>query len=274
MEIEKSILLQRRVSKDRVVADPAYSSFAVLKQRKPRFSGAGATSLREFRRRRRVALRKIWRDLSVIGALAIGAALAAWFFEGSLELFFAGFVGAAITLLAVLWIIGGHPSSLPWWWGAQGEQFTAEEIEKLSAEWHCEHDIEHEYGNWDHVLVGPPGIFLLDSKTFSNKSVAVDDTLRSGRLVIRGRSLRSGAWAIRDALVERFGDVPWVQAVVVIWGTFPQEQHKENKVVYLRGDKLREWLTALPPRLEAPQRAAICEALREVRGLQSSAAVR
>ncbi len=149
--------------------------------------------------------------------------------------------------------------------GAQGEQFTAEEIEKLSSEWHCEHDIEHDHGNWDHVLVGPPGVFLLDSKSFNNESVADDDALRSGRIVTRGSSSRSGAWAIRDALVERFDDVPWVQAVVVIWGRFPQEQHQQNKVMYVRGDKLLEWLAALPPRIAAPRRAAIREALREVR---------
>jgi hypothetical protein len=48
-------------------------------------------------------------------------------------------------------------------------------------------------------------------------------------------------------------------------GELPQARHDEHDVVYLRGDELRPWLSELPERLNAPQRAALVTALQEVR---------
>jgi hypothetical protein len=56
-----------------------------------------------------------------------------------------------------------------------------------------------------------------------------------------------------------------VQAVVVVWGDFPQSRHEERDVVYVRGDELRPWLEQLQVRVNAPQRAALVTALQEVR---------
>ena len=81
--------------------------------------------------------------------------------------------------------------------------------------------------------------------------------------------MRSDAWTIHDALQERVGAVPWVQAAVVVWGEFAEERREVNKVVYVRGDKLVGWLTGLRHELPAPQRAAIRVALEEVRERQS-----
>jgi hypothetical protein len=47
--------------------------------------------------------------------------------------------------------IGGHASIVRWWIGAEGERETGKQIELLGADWHREHDLEHEHGNWDHV---------------------------------------------------------------------------------------------------------------------------
>lgn len=44
-----------------------------------------------------------------------------------------------------------------------------------------------------------------------------------------------------------------------------QARHEEQDVVYLLGDELRPWLSGLPEKLNAPQRAALTTALREVR---------
>jgi hypothetical protein len=155
---------------------------------------------------------------------------------------------------------------LTWWWGVQGERFTAEEIEKLGSDWHCEHDVELPYGNCDHVLVGPPGVFVLDSKSLHNAAVAAGDALSSGRMRYPGSAFRSAALRVHDELKQLLGKPPWVQAVVVVvWGEFPQERYEEENVAYVRGDDLVNWLDDLPPRLNGPARAAVTQALREIR---------
>jgi hypothetical protein len=71
---------------------------------------------------------------------------------------------------------------------------------------------------------------------------------------------------VKTALEERLGfRAPWVQSVVVIWGDFPQARHEEHDIVYLRGEELLPWLSELPTKVNAPQRAAYVTALREVR---------
>lgn len=238
----------------------------VMLRRERRFGGAGGSATREFSRQRRQNIRRDWRWWLVASAGAAG--FAAWSLSagGIAARLLAGMAGVFVGVLFVVWSLGGHVSAFRWWIGAEGERETAKEIERLDQEWHCEHDLEHEHGNWDHVLVGPAGVFLLDSKTLNGTAAAGDDALRSGRLLYRGSAFRGGAWQIKSALELRLGvPAPWVQAVVVVWGEFPQARHKERDVVYVRGDELRPWLLDLPPRLNAPSRAALVTALAEVR---------
>ena len=153
--------------------------------------------------------------------------------------------------------------------GAEGERMTGREIEKLPEErWHCEHSIELAHGDWDHVLVGPPGVFLVDSKRLHKKAVVAQDAIRSGRLTFRGCDFRRNAKVVNKALEARLGrKAPYVTPVVAVWGDFPQRCVKEgqNPVVYLQGEDLASWLTGLPPKLNAPDRAALTTALTEVR---------
>src|SRR3954454_21782555 len=105
-----------------------------------------------------------WRDWLIGVGLRVAAVAATWWFDGFLELVFAGLVGAFATILVVAWMLGLDVHSLPWFWGHLGERWTGEELERLGDEWLIAHDIPREHGNWDHVVVGPPGVFLLDSK--------------------------------------------------------------------------------------------------------------
>jgi hypothetical protein len=182
---------------------------------------------------------------------------------GRFLLFVSGLVfGAGMVVIA----LGGHISAFRWWLGAEGERETADQIERLSAEWHCEHDLVHEHGNWDHVLVGPPGVFLLDTKYLHGGARTDNDSLISGRLRFSGTPLRSGAHRLKSELDGRMGfSAGWVQGVVVVWADFPQKACIENRVAYVAAEELVEWLEAQPRRLTAPQRVAVVEALRELR---------
>lgn len=239
-----------------------------MRGRKQRFAGAGASATRQFNRQRRQNIRDAWHVWLLTSLAIVGLIVASFFTAGVGARVLALAAGILVGVLLVLWGLGGHVSAFRWWLGAEGERETAREIERLGPEWHCEHDLEHEHGNWDHVLVGPAGVFLLDSKLLHGTSAAGDDALRSGRIAYTGGSFRFGALQIKKALEERLGfRAPWVQAVAVIWGDFPQARHQEQDVVYLRGDQLRPWLSELPQKVNAPQRAALVTALNEVRTL-------
>ena len=236
-----------------------------------RFMGAGGSAERIFKRQRRQNVRDA---LHVWLLMCLGvAALAGWssLASGVAARLLAGAAGLLLGVLLVLWALGGHVSAFRWWLGAEGERETAREIEKLGTEWHCEHDLEHAHGNWDHVLVGPAGVFLLDSKFLHGTAAAGEDALRSGRLAFAGGNFRFGAMRINQLLEQQLGfRAPWVQAVAIVWGDFPQGRHEEQNVVYLRGDRLRPWLAELPERVNAPQRAALVTALHEIRGSLST----
>jgi hypothetical protein len=231
-----------------------------------RFQGAGASATHQFYERRRQNIRNVWRSLLF---MALGVvAFAGWslFVGGVAGRFLALIAGIICGVLLVFWSIGGHVTTFFWWQGVEGERNTGREIEKLSTEWHCEHDLVHEHGNWDHVLVGPAGVFLLDSKSLYGIARAGDDALRAGRFGFPGVSFRGGAWQVKQLLEEKLGSrAPWVQAVAVIWGDFPQARHEEHGVVYLRGNELLPWLNEQPHKANGPQRAALVAALKEVR---------
>jgi hypothetical protein len=206
---------------------------------------------------------KVW-----VGLLVLCVGFAVWsLYAGRVAgRFLAGESGLVLGAMFVIYSIGGHVSAFRWWLGAEGERDTGREIEKLSGEWYCEHDLEHSHGNYDHVLVGPPGVFLLDSKLLHGTSVAGADALRSGRVSYAGRVFRGSAKRVKVELEGSLGHRgPWVQTVVVIWGDFPQQRHEEADVVYVAGDQLIPWLSGLPLRLNASQRAAFATALKEVR---------
>jgi hypothetical protein len=66
--------------------------------------------------------------------------------------------------------------------GAEGEQATADALKLLPRDaWTVFHDVRwpgRRYANVDHVVVGPPGVFVIDSKNWSGSVTVRDDVLR------------------------------------------------------------------------------------------------
>jgi hypothetical protein len=235
-------------------------------RRKGRLHGAGESARREFRRQRWKNIRESWRLWLTATVFVFALAIWSLAVDGNGSRMLAAGAGWLAGVLTFAWALGAHISASRWRTGSEGERETAREIEKLGPDWHPEHDLEHEHGNFDHILVGPPGVFLLDSKVLHGLSAAGNDRLRSGRLTYQGAVFRSSAMRVKRALDKSLGShAPWVQAVVVVWGDFPQGRHTEKDVVYVRGEELRMWLSELPNRLNAPRRAALVTALQEVR---------
>jgi hypothetical protein len=164
------------------------------------------------------------------------------------------------------------PSYLESWRrGAEGEQRTGRELTRLG--WHFVEDVEHGAGNHDHVLVGPAGVFNLETK-FPSGIVEVED----GRPVLRGRHgedrpaalkvrrqvLGGSARLCRD--IERLCGVrTWVSPVVVLWSPFPQRVVETGRVAYVHGSELRRWLADQDQRLDAATVARVAGALTAIK---------
>jgi hypothetical protein len=74
-----------------------------------------------------------------------------------------------------------------WAKGAAGERLTGERLLTLSAEFVVLHDL-HVPGsraNVDHLVIGPNGVFVVDSKEYTGKLTAGDGTLWRGKYPIR-----------------------------------------------------------------------------------------
>ena len=69
-----------------------------------------------------------------------------------------------------------------WERGAEGEEATAAVLAQLpAATWTVFHDVRwpgRRYANVDHIVVGPPGVFVIDSKNWSGRITVEADVLR------------------------------------------------------------------------------------------------
>jgi hypothetical protein len=147
-----------------------------------------------------------------------------------------------------------------WQVGAWGEEWTAKEVAKLAAAgWVMLHDLRRSGGgNVDHVLVGPGGVFVLDSKNLDGQVRVDRDALSLTRPGDERpayssdqpvRQARGNAAHIHDLIQRRTGRALWVRGVVVLWATFPQQHARGNKVDLVAGSHLADWLTAQPTQL-------------------------
>lgn len=95
---------------------------------------------------------------------------------------------------------------LNWRKGALGEYEVGAELERLSNEFFIFHDVNTKKGNFDHVVVGPTGLFAIETKNW-NGLIEADAT---GELKRNGKAVSSGhvgkflrrTMMLRDQLVS------------------------------------------------------------------------
>lgn len=220
---------------------------------------AGKSGRERFSELRREALRRNWRDWVIVALLVVISASGVVLLPRSLAVIAAFMLGVTLMVAVTGWIIGGEVWSLPPVWGAIGEEQTEDSLGALGDEWWVEHDIPHAFGNYDHVVIGPPGVFLLDTKRLSRPAVVQNDELRAGGMRYGGRSFRRGAASLGEALAVEVGWRPWVQAVVVVWGKLDHETREHERVIYLQGENLVVWLRDQPQRLSSDRCKRLAE---------------
>ena len=226
--------------------------------------------LAAWRKRRR-------KTFAVLGGALIAPAAIAWAVApepwSTIALFIAGlFFG----MLVFAW--DTPPEFIERWRrGAEGERRTAKALRPLVKHgWTAVHDLPGRYGNRDHVVVGPPGVFLLDTKNVRGVAGVEDGILTVRRPEDDGATYQysrlasaiTGASAgLREELASRT-QVPrlWVHPVVVVWPVFEGEPQTVGRVTYVGGNQVADWLTGLEAELTSEHLAGLSEAVRQLRG--------
>lgn len=127
----------------------------------------------------------------------------------------------------------------------------------------------------EHVLIGPGGVFAISSRKPRGAHAA---RVKDGMLWLRNggdaRSDRSGGSINREALEaarslhkairSRTGRGPLVQPVVVLWCEFPQAVAESDRIAFVRGKDLLDWISHRPQRLDASGRAEVAEAVSSI----------
>ena len=119
---------------------------------------------------KRVLPRMRWVLWPVIGLGLIGAWLPGmWKWAAGL------WCGAAFALW-IAWKDDAPARIDNWRLGAEGERKTERALDALERDgWYVTHDLASGRGNIDHVIVGPPGVFVLDSKVWRG-DVSIDQS--------------------------------------------------------------------------------------------------
>lgn len=161
---------------------------------------------------------------------------------------------AGLGILALVW----PDRSGRWAAGAAGERATAMALRGIGSEgfvvWH---DVRFQGRRWnlDHVLVGPPGIVIVETKQWAR-------TVRVGR-THRPAVLRKVAWQV-DALDEALGTHPIpIHQFLCVHGARVRRRWWARRAPVGNSAHLRRWLRGLRPVLGRAEIEALSRQLRD-----------
>ena len=154
---------------------------------------------------------------------------------------------------------GGKPSAGAWAAGAAGERRVAEALTQLPSDWLVLHDRLLMPGltesNLDHLLVGPPGVILIDAKNWAGQIGEWDDSVFQHKWRPAGGRVHrpvdrefAGVAGMATEVARRINHR--VFAVICLAGR-SADQFGEPRLVknvwVVPVNRLVEWLNARPP---------------------------
>ena len=193
----------------------------------------------------RGTVRSLW-PLGVC-LVCFGAFAAATVLGQRLEIFGALFAVSAIAV--AFWWRRGLLRVESFFKGARGEEAMAGMLARLSDDWHIYHDVVAGKYHVDHVLVGPAGVFAVETKNWRDQVA-----LESGELIAGGHvpdhppiaQATAEAKAV-GAVLARAGWTGEVFPVVcVASGTFKDGFTQSGKVIVANAEAFVKWLVAQP----------------------------
>jgi hypothetical protein len=146
------------------------------------------------------------------------------------------------------------PAARPWYTGATGERSVAARLSTLPAGWTVLHSLPvgRNGADIDHLIVGPGGVFTVNTKHYVDASVWV-----AGRTVLVAGSSRpmvqkaeAEARRVDRIIAGVLADPPAVRAVIAVVGAKRITVRRAPRfVTVLRAEHLRRFLRSQPERL-------------------------
>jgi len=188
--------------------------------------------------------RRLITNVLIATVVAIGAVIAIGDRYGSLSLWVIGSVYLVAVLKAVL-----EPDHVrAWGIGAQGERVTGRELDKLPDGYRVLHDLRilGSRANVDHVVVGPTGVFVVESKRMRGKlRVRGDEVFVAGRRRGMVDEVRREVAAVATVLAGVGLEVPVRPILFIQEADPPWFLGKPAGIpIVLSGRKLRKLITS------------------------------
>lgn len=171
-------------------------------------------------------------------------------------------VAAVATLREMSSMWGSRQSTEAWGKGAEGERATGRVLDDLPSEFVVIHDLKMpgSRANIDHLVIGPPGVFTIETKNYKNEVV-----VQSGKVTSGGRSLgrvvaqaQGQAEAMSRVLGVAVGPIVCVHGGgVEIQGWFAKPV--VDGVRFCSGRRLIKHLTGAPTVLSGDQMAQLAD---------------
>ena len=151
--------------------------------------------------------------------------------------------------------------------GLQGELVVGQYLDRLHADgYQVFHDIQGQNFNLDHVLIGPAGVFTVETKTWNKPHADAKVTFDGERLQIGGKEVErdpitqaraQAAW-LRVQLRESTGRDFDVRPVIVFPGWYVEATYAaQRKLWVLEPKALPTFLSNEPPSLNAEDRKLV-----------------
>ena len=222
------------------------------------FGTPGASAMAQYRRRRAAEWTDYLRTLPFrLGAVAAAALLAGLLARHS------GLVAPAAILaaggLAFLLRFRVSAETTAGRRGAKGEQLTARRLHRLGRGWTVFHDlaIPGSRANADHLVIGPPGVFLIDSKHYRGRlTLSPEGSLWYGYHPLAG-VLATVRW--EAAVLSQTLDTTVTPMLCVHGGQVPWGEVMAEGIPVITADRIATTLKALPPLLDEIQIVLVTE---------------
>jgi hypothetical protein len=164
--------------------------------------------------------------------------------------------------------------------GLRGEQAVGEVLNELgNAGFRAFHDLPAgKDWNVDHVAVGPPGVFVLETKTRRKPRRSRRSNRAAYRVTVDGNVLRFPDWDDRDSFQQAAANARWVanylsqktgekvraEAIVVLPGWYVEYTGRAPAVKAMNPKYLAGYLRDQPPTLSPAQQRRIAAALEDL----------
>lgn len=154
-----------------------------------------------------------------------------------------------------------------WRRGAEGEERVGALLEHLRPQgWHVEHDVKvgSRGANLDHLVIGPPGVFVINTKALSGKVwVGGPNVMVNGYRTDYVEKLEAEAQRVRRCLLGATRrQALWVQGLLVFAQGKPKVQRQPRYVAVLHHSELLMGLQAQPVTLGLHEVAELAAAAR------------